>query len=298
MRFINWNNKIIQYSILLVLALVWGSSFILMKRGLRSFSFTQVAAMRIFIAGLVLSPLMWKALPKINRKNVLHLALSGYLGIFFPAFLFTKAQTHLSSSLTGMINSLSPFFALLMGLAFYRTKPGRNQYIGILLGFIGAVGLISSGEPVDTFSNINGYALYVVVATLGYGVNANEVKYKLSELKSLEVTSLSFLLIVPPAALILLFSDFSFAWQSSTLVVDFSYIAILAILGSALSLLMYNNLIKHTSALFATSVTYIIPIFAILWGIFDGEQITARHLLSISLALVGVYLVNTRRNNN
>lgn len=295
MKFYDLNKKSWQWITLLVLAFIWGSSFILMKKGLRSYSYMQVAAFRIFFSFIVLIPVFIRHIKKLTKKNVGHILLAGYAGIFFPAFLFTKAQTEISSSLAGMINSLAPFFALVLGLLFYKDRPGKFQYIGISLGFIGALGLISNGNILDTFSNINSYALYIVIATIGYGLNANEIHHKLKGLTGVEITSLAFMLIGPPAGIYLLFSDFTGVWETANWQLDLLYIFILGLFGSVLSLFFFNSLIQKTSTLFATSVTYIIPIFAIFWGLADGEIITVKQIISITVALVGVWLVNRKK---
>jgi drug/metabolite transporter (DMT)-like permease len=288
------SKKTWQWITLLSLALIWGSSFILMKKGLRSFDYMQVAAFRVFFSFVILIPTYFKTIKKLTHTNILHIIITGYAGIFFPAFLFTKAQTEITSSLAGMINSLAPFFALITGVLIYKNRPGKNQYLGIFLGLLGAVGLISKGNILESVSNINGYALYVVVATIGYGINANEIRFKLKGLTGVEITSLAILFVGPPAGIYLAFTDLSAAFQHPNWQFDLAYIFILALFGSVISLFFFNSLVHHTSALFATSVTYIIPFFAIIWGFFDGETITLVHILSMSLALVGVWLVNKR----
>ena len=283
-----------QWAALLSLAFIWGSSFILMKKGLRSFDYMQVAAFRVFFGFIVLSPLFLKRIKRLNFKNSIHLMISGYAGIFFPAFLFTKAQTQINSSLAGMINSLAPFFALILGVLIYKNKPGKYQVIGILLGLLGAFGLIADGNIFESLENINGYALYVVIATLGYGINANQIRFKLKEFSGIDITILSFLFIGPPAGIYLLFTDFSAVTQSPTWAIDLGLIFTLSFLGSVLALFLFNSLVHATSALFATSVTYIIPFFAIIWGLFDGEVVTLVQVVSIVVALFGVWLVNKK----
>jgi len=284
-----------QWITLLSLALIWGSSFILMKKGLRSFDYMQVAALRIFFGFLILIPTFYRNIRKLTRQNWIHIAITGFAGIFFPAFLFTKAQTQISSSLAGMINSLAPFFALIAGILIYKSRPGRWQILGILLGLIGAIGLISKGNFLVSFQNINAYALYVVVATIGYGINANEIRYKLKGLTGYEITSLAFLFIGPPAGIYLLTTDLSPAFRTANWPLNLGLIFTLALFGSVISLFFFNSLVHYTSALFATSVTYIIPFFAIIWGLFDGEHVTLIQMSSIGLALLGIWLVNKKR---
>jgi drug/metabolite transporter (DMT)-like permease len=284
-----------QWITLLSLAIIWGSSFILMKKGLRSFDYMQVAALRIFFGFLILTPTFYRNIKKITRQNWIHIAITGYAGIFFPAFLFTKAQTQINSSLAGMINGLAPFFALITGILIYKSRPGRWQILGIFVGLIGAIGLISKGNILVSFQNINAYALYVVVATIGYGINANEIRYKLKGLTGYEITSLAFLFIGPPAGIYLLTTDLSPAFQTVDWPLNLGLIFTLALFGSVISLFFFNSLVHHTSALFATSVTYIIPFFAIIWGLFDGEQVTFIQMSSMGLALLGIWLVNKKR---
>lgn len=295
MPFIDLSKKLWQWIALLTLAFVWGSSFILMKMGLRSFNFMQVAAFRIFISFVVLIPLYPRAIKKITKKNIVHVIIAGYAGVFFPAFLFTKAQTEINSSLAGMINSLAPFFTLILGMVLYKNRPDKNQFFGIFLGLIGALGLISNGNFITSFSNINYYALFVVAATVFYGINANEVRFKLNGLTGIEVTTLSFLFTGPLAGVYLFFSDFTYALSTPDWILNLTFIAFLAIVGSVLCLFLFNSLVHAHSALFATSVTYIIPFFAIIWGLLDGETITIVHLLSMTLALVGIWLVNKKK---
>jgi len=268
-----------------------------MKKGLRSFDYMQVAGLRLFFSFLILIPTYFKNVSKLTRKNIVHILIVGYVGTFFPAFLFTKAQTQISSSLAGMINSLAPFFALISGIIIYKNRPGKLQYLGIILGLVGALGLISEGKILESFDSINEYALYVVVATVGYGINANEIRFKLKGLTGVEITSLAFLFVGPPAGIYLVFSDFSSAFATPNWALNLGFIFVLALFGSVISLFFFNTLIHYTSALFATSVTYIIPFFAIIWGLFDGETITMVHIFSICLALAGVWLVNRKKQH-
>lgn len=279
---------------MLFLAIVWGSSFILMKKGLMAFSFTQVAAIRIFFGFSLLIPVIIKHIGKVSKSNVKSIALVGYAGIFFPAFLFTLAQTHITSALSGMLNSSATLFALIVGIIFYKSKPTGNQIFGVIVGFIGALALITGGDFKAIFG-VNSYALYVLIATVGYGINVNEVRFRLPNMNGIQITALSFLLVGPPAGVILFFSDLQTAWASPFFWQSLFAIITLSALGSVLSLFVFNNLIHHTSALFATSVTYIIPFFAILWGLFDGETINIIQVIGIVIVLLGVYLVNRRK---
>ncbi len=286
--------RVWQWLAMLFLALIWGSSFILMKKGLVAFSFTQVAALRVFFGFFLLLPVVFRHFSKFNKQNVKHIVVVGYAGIFFPAFLFALAQTHISSSLSGMLNSAATLFALVVGILFYKNKPSSNQTIGVIIGFIGALALITGGDFSSVFG-VNSYALFVLIATIGYGVNVNEVRFRLANMNGIQITTLSFFLVGPPAGIILFLTDLSSAWQSPYFWQSLLAVLTLSTFGSVISLFVFNNLIRHTSALFASSVTYIIPFFAILWGISDGETINLFHIIGIVIVLVGVYLVNRKR---
>jgi drug/metabolite transporter (DMT)-like permease len=282
-----------QWVSMLLLAMVWGSSFILMKKGLMAFTYIQVAAFRIAFAFIILIPLIVKHFKLLTKENFWSIALVGFAGIFFPAFLFSLAQTSISSSLAGILNSASPLFALIVGIIFYHNRPLKTQTLGIVIGFIGAAMLILNGQ-FDSLRGINIYGLFVVLATFGYGINANEVRFRLHYLNGIQITTLSFLLIGPPAIFVLLSTNLSEAYNSEFFLGSLFAVMALSAFGSVVSLFVYNNLIHRTSALFATSVTYIIPIFAILWGIFDGELINPIQYIGMGVVLLGVYLVNRK----
>lgn len=289
-----WEKRWFQYSIILLLAFVWGSSFILMKIGLKSFTSGQVAGIRIFLASTVLLPIALQNLQKLKKKDIPSLLVAGFIGSFFPAFLFTKAETRIDSALAGMLNSLTPVFALIIGLLFFRTGTGWKQLLGLLLGFAGAIGLIYAGDDIS-LAKMNTYALYIVLATLFYGTNVNVIKSNLTHLTGARITSLSFMFLWPVSVIYLLTTDFSAVTDSPGWTSHLAAIAALGIIGTALAMLLMNSLIRYASAVFSASVTYIIPIFAIMWGIIDGESITILHLVCMVIILIGVYLINLRQ---
>ena len=288
---IELENKAWQWAILLFLSLIWGTSFILMKKGLASYSHTQVAAFRIFFSFVFLLPFTIKNIKVIRRENIQSLIIVSLIGFAIPAFLFTKAQTRIDSSLAGMLNSLTPLFTLVIGLMAYRTTARWMNIVGLILGLAGAIGLMWNRD-LNMLKGINVFALFIVVATICYGINVNEIKFKLMQLTSLEITSLAFLFTGPIAGVYLLFTDFTPASQTPDYLLNLAYIAILALFSSVIAVLIFNHLIKYTTTLFAASVTYIIPLFAIMWGILDGESIRLMQFLWIAVILLGVYLVN------
>ncbi len=289
------SKKTINWVIFVALAIIWGSSFILMKRGLDVFSSDEVAALRIFISFLFLSPLLILHCKKSFLKHWKAFLGMGVFGNLIPAFLFTKAETGINSSLTGMLNSLTPLFTLLFGVLLFRTKTQRVNVMGILIGFMGAVGLIVVGGTQGVSSNIF-FSFYVVIATVCYALSVNIIKKYLGGVNSVTATVWAMLFIGPIAG-IYLFSCTDFINDMSINVhamKSLGYVCILAVLGTAISVIIFNLLVKNTSALFASSVTYLIPVVAMMWGVFDGEEIQLFHFLCIAIILLGVYLVNKK----
>ncbi len=282
-----------QWTMLLSMAFIWGTSFILMKKGLQSYTYTQVAAFRMFLSFVFLIPLIVKNLKKLKEVNLTAILLVAFIGVAIPSLLFTKSQTQINSSLAGMLNSLSPLFTMIIGMMFFKISLKRYNIMGVVLGMIGAGGLMFKGQT-GIFDQINIYAFFIVLATVCYGFNSNYVKLHLTHLDGITITSLTFLMIGPVAGIYLLFSDFSMARASAHPIVNLGYIAILALCSSALGMIMYNTLIRYTSALFVSSATYIIPVFAIFWGILDGEVVSPFQFLWISVIFLGVYLVNRK----
>ena len=290
-------NSHLPWLILLGLVLTWGSSFILIKQGLEGFSYDSriVGSLRIVISFLVLLPLALMRLKRVKRKQWGVLAIVGIISNAAPAFLFARAQTGIDSNMAGILNSLTTLFTLMIGLAFFHLKPKWFNIIGVFTGLAGAAGLIyfsGNGGFAFNFS----YAVYVLIATIFYAASVNIIKTYLVELDAVSITAISFLIIGMPVCIYLLFfTDFlqqlahsQEAWSG------LGYISILAVVGTALALIFFNMLIKMTSALFAASVTYMIPIVAIGWGILDGEQFDWDYLIWIMMILGGVYLVNTK----
>ena len=278
--------KIWHWIILGVLSLIWGTSYILMKKGLESFSPFQIGSLRIIITFLCLLPVAVKNLHKLNKSNIVSILIIGFFGSAIPAFLFPLAQTRISSSLAGMLNSLSPVFTLVLGILLYNRKVIKTQIAGVFLGMLGAVGLLYSGS--FTF-NLSG--LYVVLATLLYGFSANEVS-KVKGINGLQITSLAFFVVSPVAVCYLAFSDFSSAMETENWIRNLGYIAVLSIIGSATALALFYLLIRDTSPVFASIVTYFIPIVATLWGLADNEKLTSSMLISIIFIFAGVYIIN------
>ena len=288
------DTKLGHWMLLLMLSIIWGSSFILIKKGLEVFSFEQVATLRIFIAFIFLALLGQKFYKNVPKKKLVPLFLIGLIGNGIPPFLFSKAQTYLDSGMVGILNVLTPLFTILIGIIFYKLKVKTFNYLGIAVGIIGTIFLLLPVTQQVNDKTIY-YSLIVIVATACYGWSANIIKAQLQELDSVQITTISYSFIGPWAGMYLLCGNFIEIMQSDPkAIASFGYIAILAIMGSALSVIAFNKLIQMTGPLFATSCTYIIPIVAIIWGINDQEIITTHHIFSFLVIISGVYLVNKR----
>ena len=290
------SKKINQYLILFILAFIWGASFILIKKGLISFSGNQVGALRNFISFLILLPFSIKNLKKVNKSNIKSLIIVGFIGNGFPALLFAIAQTKIPSLLAGILNSTTPIFTLIIGYLFYKIKGNIYNVIGIVVGLIGSIGLISYGNE-NIFSGYNIYILLVLIAGIFYAINLNEIKAKLNDLDVVTITSIAFLIIGPFAGIYLFSSDFVGRLSNPDALLNLFYVSILAIFSSVIAVTIFTVLIKYTTTLFASSVTYIIPIFAIFWGVFDGESISLLQIIFTIIIIFGVYLVNKSSKN-
>ena len=288
-----------SWLLLLLLACIWGSSFILMKKGMFTssgeaiFSAPQVASTRILLAALVLFPFAIPSLKKLfHRKNAWRFLSVGLSGNLIPAFLFTYAETGISSGLAGMLNSFTPIFTLLVGVLLFQIKAKLFQVIGAVIGTAGIFLLVILGKSASFTGNME-QIIAVIIATLLYGLSLNLIKHKLAGFTSIEITSLSFASILIPSA----FAFFYF--QTPTVMLTnpaagpaFLYISILGIIGTAMAVFLFNGIIKKSSALFASSVTYLIPIVAVLIGLSFSEEITYNQVGAMVIVLLGVFIVN------
>lgn len=292
------NNSIQNWILLIVLSSIWGSSFILMKLGMETtsgdaiFTHTQVAAVRMCTAALFLLPIAIGALKKLQWKNTWKLAIVGLLGNFAPAFLFTFAETGISTGYAGMLNSCTPIFALIIGFIVFQNRLNNWQILGVIIGTSGIVGLTLSGQNVS----LNGNWIHVgavVIATLGYAISLNTIKYTLQHLKSTEITALSFLIILIPGIPAVYFSGtLDTIATNPHAMTGLGFIAILSIVGTAFAVILFNRLIANASILFASSVTYLIPVVALLIGLGFNEEINFAQITSMLVILSGVFVAN------
>ena len=282
------NNKPVNtYVFLGILAIIWGSSFILMKEGLKHFSSYQVAAMRISFAGIALFPFVkWRKVV-IRAGDLKYFIISGILGSAIPAFLFTAAQTKISSSLAGAINGLTPLFALLVAVVFIGVKFNKLKVYGVIVGLLGAFFLIVGQELNFDIK----YTSLAVLAAVCYGINVNIIKQKLNDYPPRLVAALPLAIISIIGIGVMLYLGFDVSWNQEQDVKSLVAILLLAVVGTSLSLVIFNRLIQQTNTVFATSVTYLIPIVALFWGFLANETISSNQMIGLGFILIAIWLI-------
>lgn len=292
---------LISWGLLILLATIWGSSFILIKKAMTDgqgnalLSNTQVAALRMVIASAVMLPFVHKKLRMNLIKFAVPLAIVGWAGNGLPAFLFTTAQTELNSSITGVLNALTPLFTLMVAFFLYRKRYPVINYIGIVVALAGAMLLVFehshgiSGAPLWAYAS-------VALATVCYAISVNVIKNNLTGLGSVQITGLAMVWVSPVCLAFLIYDGFfNEVLHSQKIQEGLPYVAVLAVLGTAVALILFNHLIKISNALFASSVTYLIPVVAVFWGFMDSEVISWLDLLFTAVIISGVYMVNKRK---
>ena len=289
-----------SWLLLILLSIVWGSSFVLIKMGLFDaqgnvrLPAEQLGALRVAFAFLALSPILIKSIKHLNKKNILFLLIAGVCGNGLPAFLFAYAETTLNSSITGMLNSLVPLFTILIGALFFSFQIRRIHIIGIFVAVFGTFLIVQEQlSSIEITVEMILPFLAIVLAAVCYGTSLKVIKYKLVEVKSTAITSLSFLMISPIAIGYLLSTDFTTRVQEQeNILPGVGAILILAIVGTATAVLLFNKLIKMSSPIFASSVTYFIPIVAMFIGWLIGETISVMQLFGMTVLIIGVLIIN------
>jgi drug/metabolite transporter (DMT)-like permease len=289
--------KYLSWFIFIALAITWGSSFILMKKsmfasdGALLLSPMEVALFRLVLAMFTLLPVFIFFIRKIPKNLWKYLVVVGIFGNGLPAFLFTYGQTQVSSSLAGILNSTVPLFTLLLGGLFFGLKTMKHNRIGVLIGFIGTTIIILGGRMVLQYDSLF-YPFLITVATLCYAISLNTIKRYLVDINALQITAAALTIVGIPSLVYLVFSDIPAKIMAEpALQLALGYTAILAVFGTAIALVFFNWLVKMSSALFASSVTYFIPIVAVMWGWLDHESVSAIQIFGGVVILYGVYLV-------
>ena len=280
---------------LVILAFVWGSSFILIKKGLIGLSPLQLGSLRTVISSLFIFIIGYKSLKSILNYQWKWVVLSGFIGTFLPAFLFAFAETEVDSGVVSILNALVPLNATLIGLAVFKIASTKIQIIGVILGFIGASMLIFNSMELNPDQNYL-YAGFVVLATLMYGFNVNIIKHYLQDVKPIAIATGNFVAIIIPALTVLIFSGFfkTETFEHESIYSSIGFVAILSLFGTVMAKIIFNNLIQISSPVFASSVTYLMPLVALLWGVVDGEIFGLDQGLASLLILCGIYLANKK----
>lgn len=278
--------------VLLFLGFVWGSAFILMKKGLESFTAMQLASLRLVFAGSVAVFFFIREYKALKKTDWMFLALSGTLGNLIPAYLFASAGTEIPSSLSGALNAMTPFFTLIFGVLIFSQLFKIRQVFGITIGLAGALILILSKSKGGIAFQTSYFipCSKVILAALLYGINVNIIKSKLHHLSPIVNSMVPLTLIAIPALIIGIANHTLQAAMQPEALPSLLYIVVLGVIGSAASLIVFNQLVKKTTALFAASVTYLIPVFAYMWGMFIGEPIGVFQLGGMALILTGITL--------
>lgn len=277
---------------LIVLSIIWGSSYILIKKGLIGLTPLQLGAFRILMTTCILLLVGYKSLRGWSFEQWKWLTFTGFFGTFFPSFLFAFSETEINSSVVAVLNGLTPLFTIIIAYFFFQQTVKKRQLGGVLVGFIGTLILVAQ-EFSLTSSGDGRYALLVVMASMCYAINVNTIKHKLKGVAPMAIALANFIAICLPALILLLTS--SFPWDTfytdKTILTSMGYIFILSLFGTAFAKVLFNELLTFSSAVFSISITYLLPIVAIGWGILDGENFGGLQWLASGLILAGIYLV-------
>lgn len=290
------SNKQQKWLYLILLSLVWGSSFILMKKALLGVTPIQLGALRMIFTAIFLLVFAFPSLKKIQKKHYKYIVFTSFAATFIPGFLFAFAITTIDSSVVSILNSLTPFNTLIFGAVLFGFAFKKRQLYGILIGLVGTLILILQGAVLNPDQNY-WYAFLIIIASIGYALNANMVKKYLSDLNALSIVTGNFLLLILPAFIVLCFTDFfkTFSFKNDILMESLGYLVILSVVGTGIAKTIYNKLVHISDPVFSSSVTYLIPLVAIFWGVLDGEKLSLLQIFGGLIILLGVYLVNKKK---
>lgn len=290
-------NPRLKWIYLILLSLVWGSSFILIKKGLVGLTPLQVGSFRIIFAAVFLILVGFKSIFRIKKEQWKWIIITGFNGSFFPAYLFAFAETEVDSAVASILNATTPLMTLIFGVLFFRMLFTQNRIIGVAVGLLGALGLIFSGAHVNPDQNYF-YAGLVVVAAACYAINVNIIKRYMYDISALGIAAGNFLILLLPAVVVLMLTDFSFGavMTDPGTGLSVAYVSILGVIGTGIALIMFNKLIQISDPVFSSSVTYTIPVVGLAWGILDGEVFTLFQFLFTIVILLGVFIVNRSKN--
>ena len=282
-----------KWLLLIILSIIWGSSFILIKKSLIGLTPIQLGALRIIISGLILFAAGFGRLKNLSKTTLKWIVVSGFLGTFVPAFLFAYAITEIDSAVASILNSLVPLNTIIIGFIVFQIFSSRKQIIGVIIGLFGTTLLIGSGATINPDQNY-WFTLLVIIATINYALSVNIIKRHLQDVPALTIAVGNFVAIIIPAIIVLIYDGFftSEVIQSPNLKPALFYLLILSIFGTVLAKIMFNKLVQISTPVFASSVTYLMPVIAVMWGVLDGESFSVWQALATGFILWGVYLAN------
>jgi drug/metabolite transporter (DMT)-like permease len=290
--------KNIKWILLLILSLTWGSSFILIKKALIGLSPIEIGALRIIFAGIILCIIGFKKFKHIEKKYWKPLFIVAVIGTFFPIFLFSYAITEIDSSIAAVLNSLTPLITMILGVLFFNFEFSKKQVIGVFIGLLGTLILLYN-SAIDNPTKNYFYALLIFIATTGYAFSVNYLKKKFKELDTLSITASTFTMLIPFAFIVLCFSDFfNKDFTEKVNYTSLGYVVILATVGTSIAMLLFNKLIQISSTIFSASVSYLITLVAVIWGVLDGEKLTIIQCFSAVLIIWGVVIAQKKKKVN
>ena len=284
-----------KWGTLIILSIIWGSSYILIKKGLTGLTPIQLGSIRMIITAIMIIPFSLSKLYQIPKNKIKWVAFSAFIGTFFPNYLFAFAETEISSAVAGVMVSLTPLFTLLISVLFFYEKFFKKQLIGVMIGFVGILILVNNEFSISGLNLL--YVTFTILAAFLYAVNANILKYKLPDISAIAIIGMSFIFLFLPAVFILLLTEFPIqTFTSDPLILEsIFYIVLLAFFGTAIAKVLYIKLLSISSPVFSVSTTYLIPIVAIFWGLLDGEEFRLIQFLGTSVILLGVYIVTKNK---
>ena len=295
------SNTLVKWGLFIVLCLIWGSSFELMKLGMyQNHDFSkplltpyQVAALRMLSAGVIMIPFVFSAYKRMGKGILNYAILSGLLGSFFPAFLFCIAETKIGGAVAGSLNSLTPIFVIITGALFFKIKSSIQKIIGVIVGLAGSAILLYANTKGNELNHL-WYSFFVIIATIFYGVNVNMVTKRLKGVNSIDIAAIAFVSLIIPSLVILFYTNFfelKFVAQADYRNATIAS-TVLGMLGTAIASVLFYMLVKRANGLFASMVTYGIPFVAIGWGLVNKEALNIYHFIGLLVILFGVYFAN------
>ena len=283
---------------LAILSLIWGSSFILIKKGLVGLNSVQLASLRMIFAASVIYVYSYNSIKKIPKKSWKWIVITAYLGTFFPVYLISYGQTEIESGLASIITTVTPINTLIIGIIFFSLTFSIKQLLGLFIGLVGAVLLLYEASETNLNSNIY-FSFFIYLTTVGYAASVNLIKKYLTNIPPEAVTAGIFLSISPPAIIVLYFSDFTdLNFQDPLILKSIFFVLVLGVFGSAIAQTLFNKFVKISSPIFASAVTYTMPVVAIFWALIDGEILSIMQFFATAIILIGVYLVNKRKQTS